>query len=215
VTRGLDPHQVGRPCAGQTGNPDGSSDGIEFMTSRTGSTAEDSDGDSIPSSVRDPIEEYSFFYKESVPRLIAFLRWQGVPLVEASDCVQEALMKALPPKWEEIERPYAWCRVAAWRIYHRRVSSCKEIPTAEMELAGCLLISPETDIEAFEERHQVLRLVEQLAPRQRQVMTWACDGASPGEIAEGLGMNVSTVRSTLRHARAALHRMLNEEGGAA
>jgi RNA polymerase sigma factor (sigma-70 family) len=80
---------------------------------------------------------------------------------------------------------------------------------------GCPLIAPETDIETFEKRHQILQLLERLAPRQRQVMAWIYDGSSLGETAEELGMKVSTVRSTLRHARAALDRMLNEGGGAA
>jgi RNA polymerase sigma-70 factor (ECF subfamily) len=210
VTDDLYTQQTGQPTV-----PHGLPEGLAFLKSRTGRAAEDHDVFSIASSVQDPIEEYSSFYKESVPRLIAFLRWQGVPLAEASDCVQEALIKALPPKWETIEKPYAWCRIAAWRIYQRRVSRCREVPTGEVELTGCPLITPGADIENFEKRHQVLQLVEQLSPRQRQVMTWAYDGASPGEIAEELGMNTATVRSTLRHARAALNRMLNDEGGVA
>jgi RNA polymerase sigma factor (sigma-70 family) len=187
---------------------------FEPLVERTGNAVENHGADLVSPSVRNPAKEYSSFYKESVPRLIAFLRWQGVPLAEAADCVQEALIQALPPKWETIKSPYAWCRVTASRIYHRRLSNCKEIPTAEVELTGCPLIAPGTNAEAIERHHQVLRLVDQLAPRQREVIAWAYDGASPGETAEGLGMNVSTVRSTLRHARAALNRMIEEEGGA-
>jgi RNA polymerase sigma factor (sigma-70 family) len=219
VTDDLDRRQTGQPTvplrSGQTGNPDSLPGHAAFLKSRIGSAAEDHDVVSIASPGQDPIEEYSSFYKESVPRLIAFLRWQGVPLAEASDCAQEALIKALPPKWETIERPYAWCRIAAWRIYQRRVSRCREVPTGEVELTGCPLIAPGTDIEDFEKRHQVLQWVEQLPPRQRQVMAWAYDGASPAETAEELGMNASTVRSTLRHARTALSRILNDEGGVA
>lgn len=38
-------------------------------------------------------------------------------------------------------------------------------------------------------------------PVQRQVLVWTYDGATPAEIAAGLGMSPANVRSALRTAR--------------
>jgi RNA polymerase sigma-70 factor (ECF subfamily) len=210
----LDTEQLERQSPSAPLTPDLSKHVVVKTIKRTVNAVEKRKTDLASSADRNPIKEYSLFYKESVPRLISFLRWQGAPLAEAADCVQEALMQALPPKWETINNPHSWCRVAAFRIYRRRLSNCKEIPTAEVEFAGYPLITPETNTEAIEKHHQVLRLIDQLSPRQRQVIAWTYDGASSVEVAEGLGIKISTVRSTLRAARAALNRMIEEEGGA-
>lgn len=165
--------------------------------------------------VVDPSEvaAYSAFYRESVPRLVAFLRWQDAPLADAADCVQETMMLALPPKWATLENPHAWCRTTASRIYARRVANCREIPVANVESLRCPLIAENTDIDAFEQRHRVLPQLTRLPPRQRQVMAWTLDGATPTEIAHELHMDPQTVRSTLRDARKALRRLMDENGG--
>jgi RNA polymerase sigma-70 factor (ECF subfamily) len=119
------------------------------------------------------VTEFSKFYVENVPRLVAFLVCEGVSVSDAADCVQETLIDALPPVWATLEYPYAWCRRVA----------------------------------------QFLRRLARLgSDRQRQILAWTYDGATPAEIAAELGMHPATVRSTLRNARAALRR-LRAEGG--
>jgi hypothetical protein len=49
------------------------------------------------------VVEFSKFYMENVPRLIAFLVCQGVSVIDAADCVQETLIAALPPVWATLE----------------------------------------------------------------------------------------------------------------
>lgn len=159
------------------------------------------------------ITEYSKFYLENVPRLVAFLVCQGVSVNDAADCVQETLIDALPPVWATLEYPYAWCRRVAYRkacdLFQRR----REAPFADPELAGSPLLTPGLDVENFEADHEFLRWLVRLGGRtQRQVLVWTYDGATPAEIATALGMCPATVRSTLRSARAAL-RKLRAEGG--
>lgn len=60
----------------------------------------------------------------------------------------------------------------------------------------------------FEADHEFLRWLALLdSGKQREVLAWTYDGATPVEIAAELGMNPATVRSTLRNARAALRRL--------
>jgi RNA polymerase sigma factor (sigma-70 family) len=62
-------------------------------------------------------------------------------------------------------------------------------------------------------KYELLYWLAQLdGDRQREVLVWTYDGATPAEIAEELGMKPATVRSTLRNARVQLRR-LRAEGG--
>ncbi|MGH3939483.1 MAG: sigma factor-like helix-turn-helix DNA-binding protein [Pseudonocardiaceae bacterium] len=68
-------------------------------------------------------------------------------------------------------------------------------------------------MENFEASHEFLGWLARLSGhKQRQILVWTYDGATPAEIAAELGMHPATVRSTLRNARAALRR-LRAEGG--
>jgi hypothetical protein len=46
-------------------------------------------GPDVPPDLAARDTEFAAFYRGYVPRLVAFLRWQGVPLPEAVDLVQE------------------------------------------------------------------------------------------------------------------------------
>ncbi len=76
-----------------------------------------------------------------------------------------------------------------------------------------LLLSPGIDIPEWEERHEVLRLLNLLPPRQRQVMAWTYDGSSPADIAAELNISAEAVRTNLKRARRTLatHLELLEE----
>jgi RNA polymerase sigma factor (sigma-70 family) len=159
------------------------------------------------------VTAFSEFYRESVPRLVIFLRVQGASLAEAADCVQETMIQALPPKWATLDTPYAWCRTVASRTYFKRVADRREDPMADVGMAGYPLIAPGADITVLEQHHEVLRLFDRLPPRQRQVMAWTYDGVKPAEIAQELDMNPQTVRATLRDARKNLLKMRDSTEG--
>lgn len=154
---------------------------------------------------------FAVFYRKSAPRLVAFLRWQGAAFPDAADCAQEALTLAFH-NWSTIREPHAWCRVVASRLYARQLAVTEE-PVNDPETAGSLLLGSGTDIGALEQRHDVLRLLEQLPPRQRQVMAWTYDGATPTEIAETLQIKPEAVRGSLKKARVTLRRYLQDNGG--
>jgi RNA polymerase sigma-70 factor (ECF subfamily) len=160
----------------------------------------------------DEVEDYSKFYRENVGRLVTFLVFQGVPLADAADCVQETLIDALPPVWATLEHPYAWCRLVAYR------KSCKlrdrrDVPTEDFERVGAALIAPEANLDAIDQNVEIVRLLSLLkGARQRQVLAWTYDGAKPLEIAAELDMSPATVRTTLRDVRSVLRALYAEEG---
>jgi RNA polymerase sigma-70 factor (ECF subfamily) len=170
---------------------------------------------SAPSVVADD-SAFTAFYRTFVPTLVAFLRWQGVPLRDAADIAQETMIEAYR-RWQTIEHPPAWTRRVASRMWARRVAqvvdgsaaeSVADPPTAaaeEAELArpatGLLAI---TDVTAWEERHDVLLALETLPPRQRQVLAWTLADYTPTEIADELKMSPEAVRASLLKARRAL-----------
>jgi RNA polymerase sigma factor (sigma-70 family) len=70
------------------------------------------------------------------------------------------------------------------------------------------LIASNIDLEYLEARHELSYWLTQLrGDRQREVLVWTYDGATPVEIAAELGMSPATVRSTLRNARAVLRQL--------
>lgn len=156
---------------------------------------------------------FAAFYRESAPRLIAFLRWQGAPLPDAAECAQEALTLAFH-KWSTIQQPHAWCRTVASRLYARRVADIEEEPVDDPETVGTPLLPAGTDIDAsWNNATNVLRLLARLPARQRQVMAWTYDGATPTEIAEALRISSDAVRGSLKKARASLRQYLQDPGG--
>lgn len=159
----------------------------------------------------DPIAtaEFIAFYKDSVPRLVAFLRWQGASVPNATDCVQETMI-LIYQRWSTIDYPHAWCRRTASRLYVRQLARLEE-PIADAEVAGSPLLPMDMDLKSFEQRHHVLHLLAQLPPRQRQVMAWTYDGCTPTEIAKELMMNPEAVRSSLKKARATLRKLLQRD----
>jgi RNA polymerase sigma factor (sigma-70 family) len=156
------------------------------------------------------VVEFTAFYRQSVPKLVAFLRWHGAPLPDAADCAQEALTLAFQ-NWSTIDSPRAWCRLVASRLYARRVATIQEDAVDDLARAGgSPLLAPDTALDEFEQRHTILALLGQLPPRQRQVMAWTYDGATPTDIAEALQISPDTVRSNLYKARTTLREITGE-----
>lgn len=152
------------------------------------------------------VAAFSTFYREFVPTLVAFLVWQGARLPDASDIVQDTMVKAYH-SWERIDNHQAWARRVASRAYARKIASIEEKPASDLADVTPLLPS-DVDVAAFEQRHEVLRLLALLPPRQGQVMAWTYDGYNPAEIAGELKMSPEAVRSSLLKARRRLARYL-------
>jgi RNA polymerase sigma factor (sigma-70 family) len=146
------------------------------------------------------VDAYVTFYRDFVADLVAFLVWQGARLADAVDLAQEAMTEAYR-SWSAIKHPRAWAKRVASRKYARLIAQAEE-PIESANLS--LLLPPSLDISKWEERHEVLRSLNLLPPRQRQVMAWTCDGYTPSEIAAELNMNAEAVRANLMRARRTL-----------
>ncbi len=72
---------------------------------------------------------------------------------------------------------------------------------------------PPTNIQAWEQRHEVLRLLDRLPPLQRQVMALTLDSYTPAEISSELEITPEAVRSRLLRARRTLAEYLRSTGG--
>jgi len=99
----------------------------------------------------------------------------------------------------------------ASRALVRRIASVAEDPVDDPPEHSSLLPTL-TNVEAWEQRHEVLRLLDRLPPRQRQVLAWALDGHTPAEIANELEITPEAVRANLMKARRALAEHLGTTG---
>lgn len=159
------------------------------------------------------VEAFSAFYRAEVRGLVNFLIWMGAGPAAAADLAQDTLIDAYRG-WADIAHPRAWVRRVASRKYLRQLMH-DETPVDPADEAGPLLLkATQNEIAAWEQRHDVLRLVATLPPRQRQVMAWSLDGYRPEEIAAELNQSPEAVRSSLLRARRALAERLREGGSA-
>lgn len=146
-------------------------------------------------------DSFASFYRMFTPTLVAFLRWQGVPLRDAADLAQETMTEAYR-NWAKIRHPKAWVRRVACRLWARRLAGSVEDSVADVPEP--VLLRGLTDVTEWEQRHDVLRILNQLPSRQRQVLAWSLDGYTPSEIAEELRMTPEAVRASLYKARRAV-----------
>jgi len=152
---------------------------------------------SSPKPSQDALNGYVSFYREYVAHLVSFLVWQGAGLNDAAELAQETMIEAYR-NWSAIQHPRAWVKRVASRKYARLISR-PEQPAEPTGLSP--LLPPNLDISEWQERHEVLRLLALLPPRQRQVMAWTFDGYSPRQIANELNITTEAVRTNLKRAR--------------
>ncbi|GAB2965648.1 RNA polymerase sigma factor [Saccharothrix stipae] len=159
----------------------------------------------LDASTSEVVAEFSAYYRADLARLVAFLLWQGARLADAADIAQDTMAKAYAA-WPTIGRPAAWTRTVASRERARRMAEL-DVPMARVPEPSAVLRSA-TDVEAWEQRQDVLRLLDLLPGRQRQVMAWTLDGFTPAEIAGQLRIEPAAVRASLKKARRRLAELL-------
>ncbi|MET9231079.1 sigma-70 family RNA polymerase sigma factor [Lentzea sp. NPDC003310] len=143
--------------------------------------------------------EFADFYRSHFTSLTAFVLMHGATLVEAADIVQDTMIEAFR-SWDRIDHPKAWAYRVSSRSFGRRTFSedlVAEPPEPAPPLRG-------SDLEHWEQQHDMLLLLADLPLRQRQVMAWTLSGFRPAEIAAELGVTPEAVRSSLMKARRAL-----------
>ena len=154
---------------------------------------------------------FSAFYRKFLPTLVAFLMWQGARLPDATDIAQDTMIK-MRQRGSEIGHPEVWARKVASRALVRHIASIKEDPVEHLPEHSSLL-PPSIDVKTWEQQHEVLRMLDLLPSRQRQVMAWTLQGYTPAEIAIELQINADAVRASLMKARRALAAHFATSGG--
>lgn len=152
---------------------------------------------------------FSAYYRGDIDALINFLIWQGARAPDAAECAQDAMIKA-HEHWETIMDPRAWVRRTASRLWGRRMGSIREVLSDAVPERSALL-RDDIGFEAVMERHDVLRRLQALPLRQRQVLAWTMDGFAAPEIAEELGISPAAVRASLHKARRAMAAQLGRK----
>ncbi|MEU4522921.1 sigma-70 family RNA polymerase sigma factor [Amycolatopsis sp. NPDC024027] len=161
-----------------------------------------------PDTTRDA--EFTAFYRATTRQLVAFLIAQGASLADAADITQDTMAKAYQG-WHGIEHPRAWTHRVASRTLVRHRLDARDTPVAEPPEPSPLLRA--TDIEHWERQHDIARALNELPPRQQQVMAWTLFGFTPTEIADELCMAPGTARQNLMSARRALSSWLARKDG--
>ncbi|MFE7076469.1 RNA polymerase sigma factor [Streptomyces sp. NPDC057620] len=144
--------------------------------------------------------EFSAFYRADFPRLVGFLIQVGARREDAVEAAQET-MRTLHRRWREVDHPRAWARTTARRTLIRALRASREEDLGEPpEAAAALLVGDQALWEAVE-CDEVLAVLRELPPRQRQALALTYDGFTPAEIAQILDVSPAQVRGNLARAR--------------
>lgn len=144
-------------------------------------------------------EAFSRFYRAYLPRLTAYLVYQGAPVDRAAEFVQDTMVQAYR-KWHEINSPESWAYTVAYRTFLRYAMRVEEEPVGEVPEPSTLLRRPEAT-EGWLQEQEIVRVLRGLPARQRQVLALTLDGWAPTEIAKLIGIEGAAVRSNLFKAR--------------
>jgi RNA polymerase sigma factor (sigma-70 family) len=156
---------------------------------------------------------FAAFYKEFMPSLVRFLRWQGALFVDAENIAQDT-MAQLYRHWPAVRTPGAWARRVASRRWGRQIADGHHehpVGDAALERASTSRLLTAEEILAIEQRYDVVCLLDTLPSRQRQVLAWTYEGYTPTELAEELQLTPETVRANLYKARQAAVAYLRKE----
>lgn len=145
-------------------------------------------------------QEFARFYREHMPRLAAYLTYQGATAHLAADIAQDAMTEVFR-RWDTVKSPRAHAWTIAYRAFIRHALNEAEVPVAEVREPVTAPPRPGDAGARLEEQQQVLEVLRALPPRQRQVLALTFDGWTPAEIASLLGLDPPAVRASLMEAR--------------
>jgi RNA polymerase sigma factor (sigma-70 family) len=129
----------------------------------------------------------------------------------AEDALQEALIVA-HAQWPVVSRhrdPVAWVRKTAW---YKLQNALRGRQAEVVGLAGDEPVAPADPTDRWEAEHVLRQLLRRLPLRQRAVLAMDADGCGDDEIAQQLGLALSTVRTYRSAARRAFRQVAAESG---
>jgi RNA polymerase sigma factor (sigma-70 family) len=152
--------------------------------------------------------EIGAFYEKEMPGLVLFVTVStGLDMHAAADVAQTAFEKALP-RWAELRNPRAWLyRVAHNEAIARSKAVRREVPVDMIpdrpDHNSAALVA-----ELRAEQRAVMGYLQNLPPKQCQVMTWTLAGFSDTDIAVALGLTTDAVKQGRYYARRNLAKQL-------
>ena len=152
-----------------------------------------------------PNMEFDEFFRAEHKKLIRFAMTMGADGDLAEEIAQAALVRAFQ-HWDTIDNPRAWVRTTARnelitvRSAARRETPQESMPDREVPTSTALAV------ELGDEGRRVLKALDTLPPRQREVMAWIIDGFGAAEIARELGVTPESVRQNYAKGRKNLSR---------
>jgi len=154
-------------------------------------------------------DEFDDFYRGDHHRLCGYLHVRGATWEEALDIAHDTYVKLLE-QFATIASPRAWTRRVAANmltdLQRRRVTQHAALQSGR---AGTEQSYQQPIIDDGE-AERVVKLLQALPPRQREVIALTMDGYAPKEIAEFLGIASNTVSASLRLARHKLRDLIGE-----
>lgn len=159
----------------------------------------------------------------AIPRLRRYARVLTGDAVRADDLVQETLARG----WEKRRLWAAGTDLRAWlfTIMHnlfinQRALAVREARNVSLDAETDAGIAWQLPVNATQQTHvellEVLRVLDRLAPEQREVLVLAAvEEMRYEDIASVLAIPVGTVMSRLSRAREKLRRLVNDPPGAA
>lgn len=159
-------------------------------------------------------EQATQAYEASREDVYRYLARMGVPPAEAQEITQDVFLKLFQAlqSGEEIHNPRAW----AFRVAHNlgvnqrtRQRPAEPVDELESRLAHPAS-SAEHDLIESERQAKLARALESLSPQQRQCLHLRAEGLRYREIAETLGISISTVNEFLSRAVTRLQKAMNE-----
>lgn len=155
-------------------------------------------------------DEFDAFYKQSFPRLVRQVYALCGDVDEASDCVQEAFVRAWAQRrvLDVEESPEAWVRTTARRL---AVSRWRRMVRGR-RAADQAMLSAEVVPPVDPDHLALMQALDQLPLRQREalVLHYLVD-LPVAEVAAEVGAKVGTVKARLSRGRAALMAVLADD----
>lgn len=150
-------------------------------------------------------DDFDEFYKGDHHRLCVYLHLRGATWAEAEEIADETYFR-LYREWGTVQSPQAWARKTAGNMLtDLKPKRAKLLPLSDND-------SPYTQPIFDGGAERVVKLLQVLPQRQREILSLTIDGFQPREIALILGIAPNSVSSSLRHARRRLKDIISESG---
>ena len=150
-------------------------------------------------------------YRDEIVELV---RRRGLPLADAEDCAQEALVRVVAFPALDEGRAMQLLRTVAWRLVidaHRRRG--RDVRARARLRCDAEPAPPEEAVLDKAEARWLVGRVAELPAREREVITVRLQGKPPAEAARALGITPDAAESAFRRARLHL-RLLAAAAGA-